>query len=317
MTPGEPILSASARAQTEGLQRRFASELRAIGDSLLERYPIADYIADFDAIEASRDYQFIPLGVADRSRKIAADYGDTALELYHRSVLASLISQTDARVTRKRIPESIRLLMRREVERILRGLDQAPSGFHSFQNELFVKDLALCRLKMLPCGSEVVELWSGVPRSTLLRDGVGQLVQAGWFVATRLGAFKPLYESHWDRRLARQFTEHDYNLCYLRVAELLELNAEVRGMFGASWWFDPHVRAIAPELEFLRRVPEENGARIFRVGQREAALRDATTFSRKRREMYERGEYTPERFMLVWARKDLLAWAKRFRASSG
>jgi hypothetical protein len=316
VTIREPILSASERARTEALLLRLSNELRVDGEDILQRYPISDHVTAFDAIENSRDYQFIPTSVDERCVAIARDHSDAVLETYQRSVLAWLITKCDERADQKKIPGSIRLLLRRDFERILRALEQSPPGFFTFQNELFVKDLALCRLKMLPCGSEVVELSGGVPRSTLLRGGVSQFVRAGWFVTTRLGGFKPLYESHWDRRLARQFTEQEYNLCYLRIAELLELNPDVRGMFGASWWFDPQVRTIAPELEFLRRVPEANGARIFRVGQHEAALRDATTFSRKRRELYERGEYKPERFMLVWAREDLLGWAKRFRVAS-
>jgi len=313
MTMAEPILSAQQLERIEKLEPALTARLLAHGEGVLEKFPLHDYVADLDAIEATRNYNFVSESIEDRCELIVRQYGAPALDAYHRCLLVALISECEQRAQRKRIPGSVRQLMRCDFDRILGAVQCAPPGFHGFHNPLFVKDLALCRQKLLPCGSEAAELSGGIPRRTLFLGGALQLFKAGWFVLAHLGGFSPLYESHWDRRLARQFTEEDYNLCYLRFAELLELNADVRGMFGSSWWFDPMVRTIAPELEFLRRIPEANGAHVFRVGQKAGAIRDATSFSRRRRELYEKGAYHPERYMLVWARDDLLHWARRFR----
>lgn len=72
------------------------------------------------------------------------------------------------------------------------------------------------------------------------------------------------------------------------------------------------MESIAPELVFLRQVPEENGARVFSLGTDKQAVRDAIKFSKKRSALYECGRFVPVRYMLVWARKDLLDWAERF-----
>ena len=131
------------------------------------------------------------------------------------------------------------------------------------------------------------------------------------YLGSNVGGFKPLYESHWDRRLVREFSALAYDACYLRIAELMLLHPEVKGMMGASWWFAPDIAEIAPEIQFLRCTPQENGARIFRVGPDAGALRDALAFSKRRKELYESGRFYPCRYMLVWSRDDMLAWAGR------
>jgi hypothetical protein len=302
--------------QTARAREVVGQRLAAAAAPLLERFPPADYIAAFDAVELEQSYQFVPEAARAQCQRIEKDFGTEALELYHRWVLIELIASFRARLAVRRIPTSVVELIEAAFVRILRGVESAPADFHQFGNELFVKDFATCRLRMLPCGSEAVDVASGIPRSTLFKGGLAQFAKLGRLVASELGGFRPLYESHWDRRLARLFNEASYNECYLRIADLLELNPQVRGMFGASWWLDPALHEIAPEFDFLRRVPVENGAHIFRIGPDAGAVRDATTFSRKRRELYEAGKYNPERYLLVWPRGALLEWARRFRATA-
>jgi hypothetical protein len=312
----ESFVKGELQERVERLRERLRLRLASAAPGILEGNSVPRYLAAFDAIELERSYQVVPAAARAQSDLIVAKHGNEALDLYHRWILLTLIESVEQRGLRRRVPESIRQLLEPELARVVRGVEVAPPDFHLLSNELFVKDFALCRLKLLPCGSEAVDIASGLPRSTLFKGGVRQLIEGGWFVTTRLRGFRPLYESHWDRRLARLFNEDEYNRCYLRIADLLEINPQVRGMFGASWWLDPQVHSIAPELDFLRRVPQTNGARVYRIGPDPGATRDATTFSRKRRELYEAGKYQPERYMLVWARADLLTWAHRFRSRS-
>ena len=64
---------------------------------------------------------------------------------------------------------------------------------------------------------------------------------------------------------------------------------------------------------FLRQRPLGGGARIFRVGPDEAAVRNAIKFSKVRKELYEQGIYAPSNYLMVWARDDLLRWAREMR----
>ena len=170
----------------------------------------------------------------------------------------------------------------------------------------------MCRLKLLPCESELVDLYSGVPRSILFRNGIQQFVCSTRFFLSKGSGFRPWYESHWDRRLIRSFTPQGYDQCYLHIAELLELNPEVKGMMGSSWWFDPALEAISPNLTFLRKVPLDNGAQLFRVGSSTAATQAAIHLSAERKRLYDAQYYRPTNYLLAWARKDMLDWANRY-----
>lgn len=307
-----PTFLGEIKQGRDELRRRLA----AIDRSFLAAYPTARYIYELDAVEQFHGYNYLPPVIQERCSKITRAFGTHVLDLYHRIVLLDLMERHAERRPQHRIPDSVQLLLVTEFQRISAALLVEKPGFYLFENELFTKDLGICRLKLLPCGSEMIDVSSGVPRSLLFRGGLAQFVLSCAFFTSRLGGFRPVYESHWDRRLVRHFTSDQYDLCYLRVAELLSQNPKVKGMTGASWWFDPCIEEIAPELLFLRQVPEENGARFFRVGTDANAVRDAITFSNKRRVLYEHGQFLPTRYMLVWPRDEMLAWAHRFSEAS-
>lgn len=300
------------KALIESLRERFELKISLIDSHLLKNHSIKSYIDQLDQIE-HRVYNFFPSEISLLYNKIESTFGLHILDSYHRLLLLSLIELYDDRRSRYRITESIHLFIHHEFDRILSNIETMETGYFIHTNDLFVKDLGICRLKLLPLGAELVDIWAGVPRSTLLNGGISQIIQAGLFIARRVGGFRPLYEYHWDRRLVRYFNEHEYDLCYMRLAELLELNPAVKGLFGASWWYDPKIEEIAPELLFLQRVPIENGARVFHVGSDPEATKDALIFSKKRKLLYEAGKFRPSRYMLVWARHDILNWAKAKR----
>ncbi len=278
---------------------------------LLNRYPVVDYAHTLDSSDPLRGYGYAPPLTRQWCSEIEALGGSSALENYHKLVLVYLMTDFDIRIKSLRVPNSILTLIAVSFQRILAQLENAENNFYLHGNELFRKDLALCRLKLLPCGSELVDVYSGVPRSILFRDALQQFVRCTRFFLLKSSGFRPWYESHWDRRLIRSFTPQDYNQCYLRIAELLKLNPEIKGMMGSSWWFDPALESISPNLTFLRKVPLDNGAQLFRVGTSAAATRAAIHLSAERKRLYDSGKYLPTVYLLAWTRKDMLEWANR------
>src|SRR5882762_1924998 len=164
---------------------------------LLSSYPIESYVQRLDHCARKELYHFVPPEIRAQCEEITARSGLRGLELYHKTLLVSLVESYEERQERHRIPASIQFLILQEFDRILSGIESTQDGFYLHGNDLFAKDLGLCRLRLVPCGSEVVDLWSGVPRSTLLRGGVSQFLRGAIFLTMHLGGFKPLYESHW------------------------------------------------------------------------------------------------------------------------
>jgi hypothetical protein len=279
--------------------------------NLLTRFPVVDYVRTLDSSEPLRGYRYAPPLTHKWCNEIEASGESSSLDNYHKMVLVYLITDFVNRIKGLSVPNSILTLLAASFQRILAQLESAENNFYLHSNDLFCKDLALCRLKLLPCGSELVDVYSGVPRSILFRNGLQQFVRFTRFFLLKGSGFRPWYESHWDRRLIRSFTPLDYDQCYLRIAELLELNPTIKGMMGSSWWFDPALDSISPNLTFLRKVPLDNGAQLFRVGTSVAATQAAIHLSAERKRLYDSGNYLPTIYMLAWARKDMLEWANR------
>lgn len=165
--------------------------------------------------------------------------------------------------------------------------------------------------KILPCDSEMIDISAGIPRSLALKNFT-QAFRFSYFLSC-VGGAKIWYENHWDRRLLKYFNRQSYEQHYLLVAELLELNTHIRGLFGASWWYDPCLQEISPELSFLQSVPVKNGAALFSMGSDEATTHDAISYSKERSDIYKEGKYNPQIYFLVWPRKALLKWAEEYR----
>ena len=238
--------------------------------------------------------------------------GAEALEQYHRVVLAKAIEATSARLAAAELPDSVRQLVEAEHGRILRDLRLPKRSFYFHDNDAFAKDLALASLRLLPCGSELVDPASGLPRSIALRSGLGQAMRMIW-IGLRDRGYRPWFECHWDRRLLPFFTATEYDRFYCRVAELLERHPKAKGLMTSSWWFDPAVAAISPELAFLSATPMANGADRLRVGVHPIATKDALRFAKERSAEHAAGRYHPCVYMLAWGRGPLITWAERMR----
>ena len=259
-------------------------------------------------------YGRVPESVANACSQIASQAGTETLELYHKVVLATLIGRFDGHINGRRVPDSVLAQYEREFRRILTQFETSKVGFYVHGNDLFNKDLAICRGKLLPCGAQLVDVHSGVPRSLAVCGGLVQFVRVLAFFGQCMRGFRPLYEMHLDPRSLAQFTAVGWDRCYLRIADLLEANPKVLGVMGASWWFDPEVERITPNISYLRQRPLGAGAGVFRFGSDRAAIGNATKFSRVRKELYEQGRYLPTNYLMAWARRDLLDWARRARA---
>ena len=92
-------------------------------------------------------------------------------------------------------------------------------------------------------------------------------------------------------------------------ASLLRGHPNVLGMAGTSWFYDPQLDAISPNLSYLRMRPVERGAVLVRQRTSEFDIISATTKSGTRQRLYEEGRYLPVPHSIIWPRDALIAWA--------
>lgn len=296
--------------QCDDVRKRLVDDLTLQTQKFSHEYPIAEYIRDLRSFDPYAGYRRLPGRVVDQCRRIVDQYGPESLEQYHRLLLATLLDSIETRLSLLKIPAALTAQTLEFASRILEDVKKPRRGYFQHENDRFAKDLAVCRLKLLVCGPEVVDLHSGFPRSYLGIPPRTQILTRALFFARATRGFRPFYETHMDRRLIKFFSPEGYSRCYRSLAELLAMNPGVKGvMFGASWFVDPKLDEISPELSYLRTVPTENGARLFPAPTTERAMRDAVRLSPIRQRLFNEGKYTPQSYIIVWPRQSLIDWS--------
>lgn len=287
------------------LRALITARLAVRGVDVRHEWPVERYLALFDALPEIGPYHHVPNEALRFHAEITSRGGGLALEDYLRLAMLALIARADGQCDQ---------LHAASIARILGDIANPRKGFHRHGNDLFAKDFAVCRGKLVPCGVELVDRRSGVGRRVLASGGVQQLL-CGLVFFAQAGGFRPFYELHFDRRLIGEFDADGYRRLYLRLADMLIADPAARGVISSSWWHDPALARISPELGFIGHIPESHGARLLRVDASEAAIAGATRFAPLRTKLYKEGAYTPRTYLLVWARRDVLAWAARERAT--
>lgn len=96
---------------------------------------------------------------------------------------------------------------------------------------------------------------------------------------------------------------------YHRIARSIELHPHVKGILTYSWFYCPSVKEVTPHLAWLRDFFCDNGARLFEM-QPAPESSGFTVGSRRRQQLYASGRFRPRITMVVWRRREFLAWAK-------
>jgi hypothetical protein len=312
---GALALGEARAACVRALRTQAETELKAGAPAFLERYPLQPYIDELN--HHGRPHRFWEFTDAAQNliRRMSADFPAPMVEVYHRLLLAALIEQAGVR-TQHHFPVSVHAFILENFDRILAAMERPRSGYYSREVQLYRRDLAMCRLKFVPCGSEIVDINVGFPRREAIRSIGAFLDYLNAFRTDLLGPLHPVYESHWDRRFGQYFSPLDFGLYYLRIADMMKANPDVRALIaGQGWWDDPALREISPELAYLRETPESGGARFMLWrGDPKAGIQNALAFSPKRKALYDAGLYVPKMYVMVWRRGALLAWAEQNRA---
>lgn len=245
---------------------------------------------------------------ADFTREFGAD----KIPALHKILLLELIGRFPDRVKKLKIPDSIRAIFGFELERIFNLVKDGGDFNFNWANDLFAKDMAIATFRLIPVGPALIEI-SGYSRRVLINE-TDRIIGNLWFYLFKAKGAFPFYEIHTHLANLKEFNPDGWHQVYLRVADLLRLNPEIKGLERGSWLVDPALSRVSPRLEYLRLVPCANGARIFFIRE-EGEKSGAFSTSQTRRELHAAGKYTPRSFLLVWPRKDLLDYADKSRNS--
>lgn len=289
---------------------RLTSEINGSGEELLKQFPVETYIDHLDHYPPTAHYRYVGPHVRSYCDGIIRKSGEKVMELYHQLVLATLVSRAPHRPELLKLPNDIRQLYDLNFTRILEQIEggRSKEGYYLYPGDKFCKDLCICRLNMIPLGAQKV--YPGrMPRGFIFKNGPRQFLRGLYLLGFGTRGFKPCYRMHMDSRdrdLMKEFNPEGWKRFYDRAAKLLEINENIKGLCGSSWFFDPVLKEISPELSYLREFAEERGARFFSLGPSEGDVKDATFMSPKRIKLHKEGKYKPGGFLMVLPREQLL-----------
>ena len=309
LDPLHPLMNLDVFAEARGLRQSILDAADATLHELLARFPIPRYLDWLAPGAEPGDYGALPTPAAEQVRTIRENHGDALLDRYHRLVLLEAIGRYPAAALPVQRPASVLRQAEAEFRRIMRQVMTAREGAFLPGTDLFDKDLAICRGKLLPCGAQLVDICSGIPRAVAFRGSARQFADALW-LGVRTGGFRPWLEMHLDPRALGEFSPAGWDRCYRRIADVLAANPRLRGVFGSSWWFDPAVGRLTPEIAYLRDTPCAHGAACLHVCPDPAPVSSAVKFSKVRKARFDSGEYIPTIYLMAWRAADVIAYAR-------
>lgn len=194
-----------------------------------------------------------------------------------------------------------------------RLLNQLQRPSSRYEGEAWLKDTNIASGLSVPCGVVAADAFGRlqwrVVAGSIKRFGRPHLALdyirwQGW------GAW---YELHIDVRALGAFSPAGWTAAYHAVADLLRQNPDIRGGFAASWFFDPHLASISPEMGYLVDIPKQGGATFMRNRPLPVDVTWAMARSAARQRAMKEGRYDPTSYTMAWPRKALIAWSDRER----
>lgn len=289
------------------LLRQLNKELEDLAPDVLSEFPLETYRELLVKRNKFTGYRDPGIEVRNLCKAIKERGGNELLCRYHRNLLIYLIAVNGDDAQRTHFPELIQVQYREEFKRIVSELETNPSEWYSWDEDLFCKDLAICCFRMFPAGCLKTEMHAGIPRIMFMKVKPSEMIR---FTALmmRLGGFNPYFEIHLDVRYKADLNPEGWDYALRLVGQMLDLFPEVKGITGASWFFDPQMRTISPRLSYLRQHIEEAGGKFFFAGRNDHVIELATSASATRRNLYENGTYLPASYMTIWPREKVLEW---------
>ena len=181
----------------------------------------------------------------------------------------------------------------------------------------FLEMAGIVTLQRFPAGQHDWVV-SGFRRSWLLRIPPLALPRLLHEVAFGLGGFRPLVRIHINRWRPNPLLllPSEAARSYYRIARSIEMQPEIRGLIGLSWFYSKTVGEVSPHLSWLRDFFVENGGTVIEA---EPAAPDSGVMigSAKRRQTFTPGGIWPRNTFVLWRREDMLAWARNHPELAG
>ncbi|MCG7499644.1 hypothetical protein MHO82_22525 [Vibrio sp. Of7-15] len=287
-------------------------------NQFLSRFPVSHYLSFFSGARNTSPYTQFPGFLAPWFEKIVQTEGAEALYTMHRLALLMLMQRSLATLNKHNasssaIAPTTKMAITDWFSDICQYIESGGTMYLDAHHDYFKKDIHIAALKMLPTSSICHLEVSGLPRRFLLCGGISQACYGLKTLYLDLrGNYKRLFELHMDdRRIQPHFLEEGWIRLYKEVAKEVLCQPNISGVFAQSWFWDKAVGDISKNTQYLRSIPEQGGAKFFKLSESDAD-KSAALNNKKRKRLYVEGQYKPTGYLMIWPRKALLEWYRQF-----
>jgi len=289
------------------LTREQASFVEQIKDEILLNLPKYQRMKDFRKPVQKVETVFL---------KKAIHLSQKEQIILKHALVANLALHLPDLVEKMNLPTSILLLYPYAVERLADFLQSIGLDQYDSTGEFFCKDIRFVLGLSIPCGVLVIDVVSSVTLQSVILSAFRSRNVKGIIRYAHAGGMGTWFRGHLDSRYVKEFNERGFDNFYIRVAELLKQNTNVRGYVGTSWLYDPQLLKISPHLAFFQERPPERGAFSLKHGTQPSDIAFAIKASKNRSNLYKERKYIPVCYSSLWPRKELITWAEQVQNSN-
>ena len=299
---GHEALAGKADAALQTLQDKSPGL-----SQMLTREPVASALAAADSYDAHEGYSQLRPRLRELCATLTSRHGEQLTLHYGLGLLATLIADHEKRWRTSALEAQLEPCFIDSFHRILTAVARGGAQSLRLDTDAFAKELAICLYRLIPAGGQLVDPGAAFPRGLLVRRPTRETLAATRYLLLNARGFAPfalfhtsLFQRHW-------FTAAGWEFTFQCLPAVFRSFPRLKGLLAISWFCDPALREISPELDFVQDIPRRWGAVFLRVGPEPGANSDALLLSRHRRQLFEAGRYVPEKYAFVISRQDILA----------
>jgi hypothetical protein len=233
--------------------------------------------------------------------------GPKSAGAFERSILLRALRMSAARLATYPVDWSVKRLYDEEVRTVEAPTPAAMTRFDLSKN-IFVALAKIATLRRFPAGQMTWEV-SGIPRSWLPKVPPASLPRVAQYLL-KLGGLGPAFVPHLNatRKDRAALLERETNRSWYRMAQSMKLQPAIRGLVASSWLHSPDTMRVSPHMTGFSRALLDNGALLIRHHRADL---DCGVFYRspERKKLYDEGQFVPTHGLVIWPRKEMLAWA--------
>jgi hypothetical protein len=234
--------------------------------------------------------------------------GPESAGAFERAILLRALRISAARLATYPVDSSVRRLYDEEVRIVEVPTPAAMTRFDLSKN-IFVALAKIATLRRFPAGQMTWEV-SGIPRSWLPKVPPASLPRVAQYLF-KLGGLGPAFVPHLNatRKDRAALLERETNRSWYRMALSMKQQPAIRGLVASSWLHSPDTMRVSPHMTGFSRALLDNGALLIRHHRADP---DCGVFYRspERKKLYDEGQFVPTHGLVIWPRREMLAWAE-------